>query len=130
MKKEIASFAISLGTALKRDGACIMQGFNALFIAQLFNVELTPTLIVSVMISTVIVSFSTAGVPGAGIIMMSTVLTAAGLPLEGIAIVAGVDRLTEGFRTLLNVLGNIANAAMLEQWENKGKPLNKQKVSA
>lgn len=119
MKKEIASFAISLGTALKRDGACIMQGFNALFIAQLFDVELTPTLIVSVMISTVIVSFSTAGVPGAGIIMMSTVLTAAGLPLEGIAIVAGVDRLTEGFRTLLNVLGNTANAAMLDKWENK-----------
>ena len=111
MKKEIASFALSLGTALKRDGACIMQGFNALFIAQLFNIELTPTLIISVMISTVIVSFSTAGVPGAGIIMMSTVLTAAGLPLAGIAIVAGVDRLTEGFRTLLNVLGNTANAS-------------------
>ncbi|RLL43936.1 dicarboxylate/amino acid:cation symporter [Oceanobacillus piezotolerans] len=117
MKKEIASFAISLGTALKRDGACIMQGFNALFVAQLFNVEITPTLIISIMVSTVIVSFSTAGVPGAGIIMMSTVLTAAGLPLEGIAIVAGIDRLTEGFRTLLNVLGNTANAAMLDKWE-------------
>lgn len=121
MKNEIAGFAISLGTALKRDGACIMQGFNALFVAQLFNIELTPTLIISVMISAVIVSFSTAGVPGAGIIMMSTVLTAAGLPLEGIAIVAGVDRLTEGFRTLLNVLGNTANAAMLDKWENKGE---------
>ena len=60
MKREIASFAISLGTALKSDGACIMQGFNALFIAQLFNIELTPTLIISVMISTVIVSFNTA----------------------------------------------------------------------
>jgi proton glutamate symport protein len=119
MKKEIASFAISLGTALKRDGACIMQGFNALFIAQLFNVDLTPTLIIGIMISAIIVSFSTAGVPGAGIIMMSTVLTAAGLPLEGIALVAGVDRLTEGFRTLLNVLGNTANAAILEKWEAK-----------
>ena len=131
MKREIASFAISLGTALKRDGACIMQGFNALFIAQLFNIELTPTLIISVMISTVIVSFSTAGVPGAGIIMMSTVLTAAGLPLAGIAIVAGVDRLTEGFRTLLNVLGNTANAAMLDKWEMKdSKRLNKNKATA
>jgi len=131
MKKEIASFSISLGTALKRDGACIMQGFNALFIAQLFNIELTPTLIISVMISTVIVSFSTAGVPGAGIIMMSTVLTAAGLPLEGIAIVAGIDRLTEGFRTLLNVLGNTANAAMLDKWETKElKRLNKNKATA
>lgn len=82
MKKEIAGFAIPLGTALKRDGACILQGFNALFVAQLFDVQLTPILIITIMISTMIVSFSTAGVPGAGIIMMSTVLTAAGLPLE------------------------------------------------
>ncbi len=119
MKKDIASFAIPLGTALKRDGACILQGFNALFVAQLFDVNLTPSLIVTIMISTIIVSFSTAGVPGAGIIMMSTVLTAAGLPLEGIAIVAGVDRLTDGFRTLLNVMGNTANAAILDKWEDK-----------
>ena len=121
MKKEIAGFAIPLGTALKRDGACILQGFNALFVAQLFDVQLTPTLIITIMISTMIVSFSTAGVPGAGIIMMSTVLTAAGLPLEGIALVAGVDRLTDGFRTLLNVLGNTANAVILDKWVSPKK---------
>lgn len=119
MKDEVASFAIPLGTALKRDGACILQGFNALFVAQLFGVTLTPTLIITIMVSSIIVSFSTAGVPGAGIIMMSTVLTAAGLPLEGIALVAGVDRLTDGFRTLLNVFGNTANAALLDRWEEK-----------
>lgn len=119
MKRETASFAIPLGTALKRDGACIMQSFNALFVAQLFDVPLTPAMIIGIIISAVMVSFSTAGVPGAGIIMMSTVLTAAGLPLEGIAIVAGVDRLTEGFRTLLNVVGNVANASMLDRWEEK-----------
>ena len=63
--------------------------------------------------------------------MMSTVLIAAGLPLAGIAIVAGVDRLTEGFRTLLNVLGNTANAAMLDKWEMKdSKRLNKNKATA
>jgi proton glutamate symport protein len=131
MKKDIASFAIPLGTALKRDGACILQGFNALFVAQLFDVNLTPSLIVTIMISAIIVSFSTAGVPGAGIIMMSTVLTAAGLPLEGIAIVAGVDRLTDGFRTLLNVMGNTANAAILDKWEEKesGRSTDKEKLS-
>ncbi len=121
MKREIAGFAIPLGTALKRDGACILQGFNALFVAQLFDIQLTPTLIITIMISTMIVSFSTAGVPGAGIIMMSTVLTAAGLPLEGIALVAGVDRLTDGFRTLLNVLGNTANAVILDKWVSNQK---------
>ncbi|WP_339227038.1 cation:dicarboxylase symporter family transporter [Oceanobacillus sp. FSL K6-2867] len=51
--------------------------------------------------------------------MMSTVLTAAGLPLEGIALVAGIDRLTDGFRTLLNVVGNVANATILDKWESR-----------
>ena len=124
MKEDIASFAIPLGTALKRDGAVILQGFNALFVAQLFGVHLTASLIVTIMISAIIVSFSTAGVPGAGIIMMTTVLTAAGLPLEGIALVAGVDRLTDGFRTLLNVIGNTANAAMLNRWEKESNHVN------
>lgn len=121
MKQETASFAIPLGTALKRDGAGIMQAFNALFIAQLFDVPLTPAMVIGIMISVAIVSFSTAGVPGAGIIMMSTVLSAAGLPLEGIAVVAGVDRITEGFRTLLNVFGNVANASILDKWEARNE---------
>lgn len=119
MKQELASFAIPFGTAVKRDAAAILQGFNALFIAQLFHVNLTPAMILAIIISTLLVSFSTAGVPGAGIIMMTTVLSAAGLPLEGIAIVAGVDRLTDGFRTALNVIGNTANAAILNQWERE-----------
>lgn len=122
MQDEIAGFAIPLGTALKRDGACILQAFNALFIAQLFDVQLSGAQIITIIVSALVVSFSTAGVPGAGIIMMSTVLAAAGLPLEGIAIVAGVDRLTDGFRTLLNVMGNTANAAILDKWEQKKSP--------
>ena len=117
MKKEMVSFAIPFGTALKRDGAAILQGFNAVFVAQLFDVEITAALLSAIIISALLVSFSTAGVPGAGIIMMTTVLTAAGLPLEGVAIVAGVDRLTDGFRTALNVIGNTANAAILKRWE-------------
>ncbi|MDN4526004.1 dicarboxylate/amino acid:cation symporter [Fictibacillus fluitans] len=116
MKREIASFALPFGTALKRDGAAILQGFNALFVAQFFDVPITASLIMAVFVSALLVSFSTAGVPGAGIIMMTTVLSAAGLPLEGIAIVAGVDRLTDGFRTALNVIGNVANAAVIDRW--------------
>ena len=119
MKEEIAGFAIPLGTALKRDGACILQTFNALFVAQLFDIQLSGAQILAIIISALVVSFSTAGVPGAGIIMMSTVLAAANLPLAGIALVAGVDRLTDGFRTLLNVFGNTANAVILNKWEEK-----------
>ncbi|KIL48269.1 dicarboxylate/amino acid:cation symporter [Jeotgalibacillus soli] len=119
MPKDLASFSIPFGTALKRDGAAILQGFNALFVAQLFGVDITLSLIVTVFVSALIVSFSTAGVPGAGIIMMTTVLGAAGLPLEGIALVAGVDRLSDGFRTALNVVGNTSNAALLQRWEKR-----------
>ena len=118
MREDIASFAIPLGTALKRDGSAILQGFNAIFIAQIYHIPLTPPLMLAIALSTFLVSFSTAGVPGAGIIMMTTVLSAAGLPVEGVAIVAGVDRLTDGLKTVLNVISNTVNAAILNHWEN------------
>ncbi|MDZ4875948.1 MAG: Proton/sodium-glutamate symport protein [Chroococcidiopsis cubana SAG 39.79] len=118
MREDIASFAIPLGTALKRDGSAILQGFNALFIAQLYQIPLTPSLMLAIALSTFLVSFSTAGVPGAGIIMMTTVLSAAGLPVEGVALVAGVDRLTDGLKTVLNVVSNTVNAVILSHWES------------
>ncbi|MBW4582662.1 MAG: dicarboxylate/amino acid:cation symporter [Tildeniella nuda ZEHNDER 1965/U140] len=118
LPEAIASFAIPLGTALKRDGSAILQGFNALFIAQVYQVPLTPALVLAIALSSLLVSFSTPGVPGSGIITMTTVLSAAGLPLEGIAIVAGVDRLVDGFKTVLNVVGNTTNAILLSRWES------------
>jgi proton glutamate symport protein len=116
---EIATFALPLGTALKRDGAAIMQSYNALFIAQVYHIEITPALFVAIALSSLLVSFSTPGVPGSGIITLTTVLGAAGLPLEGIAIIAGVDRLTDGVKTALNVIGNTTNAVILSRWENQ-----------
>jgi Na+/H+-dicarboxylate symporter len=117
LRAEIVSFAIPLGTALKRDGSAILQGFNALFIAQIYQIPLTPSLLLAIGLSSLLVSFSTPGVPGSALITMATVLSAAGLPLEGIAVVAGVDRLTDGFKTVLNVIGNSVNAVMLSRWE-------------
>jgi proton glutamate symport protein len=117
LPEDIASFAIPLGTVLKRDGSAILQGFNALFIAQVYGVPLTPSLLLAIALSGLLVSFSTPGVPGSALITMTTVLSAAGLPLEGIALVAGVDRLTDGFKTVLNVIGNTVNAILLNYWE-------------
>jgi Na+/H+-dicarboxylate symporter len=122
MSSAIASFAIPLGTALKRDGMALGQAFNAIFIAQLYDIPITASSLSAVALSTLLVSFSTAGVPGAGIVMMTTVFTAAGLPLEGVALLAGVDRLMDSFHTLLNVIGNTANAAILEKWEPDTAP--------
>ncbi len=117
LRPDIASFAIPLGTALKRDGAAILQGFNALFIAQIYHIPITSEMVLAIALSSFLVSFSTPGVPGAAIITMTTVLAAAGLPVEGVAIVAGVDRLTDGFKTVINVIGNVSNAVMLSHWE-------------
>ncbi|ALM52183.1 dicarboxylate/amino acid:cation symporter [Halomonas huangheensis] len=112
---QLTAFALPFGTALKRDGAAVVQGFNALFVAQLFGVDVTLSLAITIFATGLLVSFSTAGVPGAGLVAMSTVLSAAGLPLEGVAVVAGVDRFTDGFRTALNVMGNTTNAMLLSR---------------
>ena len=115
--EEIVDFAIPIGAVIKRDGSAILQGFNALFIAQVFHVPITTELLVAIATSAFLVSFSTPGVPGSALITMTTVLTAAGLPLEGVAIVAGVDRLTDGIKTVLNIIGNVSNALFLSKWE-------------
>ncbi len=122
LREEIASFAIPLGTALKRDGAAILQGFNALFVAQIYQVPLTPSLLTAIAVSSLLVSFSTPGVPGAALITMATVLSASGLPLEAIALVAGIDRLTDGLKTVVNIIGNSVNAIILSHWEAEQIP--------
>jgi proton glutamate symport protein len=95
-----------------------LQGFSALFVAQMAGIDLTASQFMAVIISSLFVSFSTAGIPAGGLIMMSTVLSEAGLPLEGVVILASVDRLADTFRTALNVIGPAANAAILEKWES------------
>lgn len=115
---EIANFAIPLGTALKRDGMAVGQVINALFVAQLYDIPIDNTLLFGVSLSTLLVSLSTAGVPGAGIVMMTTIFTAVGLPVEGVALLAGVDRLLDSFHTILNLQGNLVNAILLDWWES------------
>lgn len=119
MRADIASFALPFGIAMKKDGAALLQGFTALFVAQMAGIHLTAPQMSAIIVSSLLVSFSTAGIPAGGLIMMSTVLAAAGLPLEGMVILAGLDRLTDTFRSSLNVIGPAANAALLEKWENR-----------
>ncbi|WP_404787142.1 dicarboxylate/amino acid:cation symporter [Altericista sp. CCNU0014] len=128
LRPEIATFALPLGTALKRDGSAILQGFNALFIAQVYQVPLTSSMLLAIAVSTLLVSFSTPGVPGSALITMTTVLSAAGLPIEGVAIVAGVDRLTDGFKTVLNIVGNATNAIILSHWEPQSAAVPEESV--
>jgi proton glutamate symport protein len=111
------NLCLTLGDCAKARWSAILQGFNALFIAQVYQVPLTSSMLLAIAVSTLLVSFSTPGVPGSALITMTTVLSAAGLPIEGVAIVAGVDRLTDGFKTVLNIVGNTTNAIILSHWE-------------
>lgn len=128
MREDILSFALPFGIAMKKDGAALLQSFSAIFVAQMAGIDLTTPQFMAIIIASLLVSFSTAGIPAGGLIMMTTVLTAAGLPLEGVVILAGLDRLTDTFRTSLNVIGPTANAAILEKWESRDKTTSVKKA--
>jgi len=106
VKKKVSSFTVPLGATINMDGTAIMQGMATIFIANIYNIELLLTDFISIILTATLASIGTAGVPGVGIIMLGMVLTQVGLPLEGIAIVMGVDRILDMIRTALNVTGD------------------------
>ena len=95
-----------LGATINMDGTAIMQGVATVFIANLYGMDLVISDYISIILTATLASIGTAGVPGVGIIMLGMVLTQVGLPLEGIAIVMGVDRILDMIRTALNVTGD------------------------
>ncbi|MEW6991089.1 dicarboxylate/amino acid:cation symporter [Colwelliaceae bacterium 6441] len=102
----IASFTVPLGATINMDGTAIMQGVATVFIAQVFNVDLSLSDFLMVILTATLASIGTAGVPGVGLIMLAMVLEQVGLPVEGIAIIIGVDRLLDMTRTAVNVTGD------------------------
>ncbi len=102
----VASFTVPLGATINMDGTAIMQGVATVFIAQVFAVDLTISDYLMVILTATLASVGTAGVPGVGLIMLAMVLNQVGLPVEGIAIIIGVDRLLDMTRTAVNVTGD------------------------
>ncbi|PIC79054.1 dicarboxylate/amino acid:cation symporter [Sporosarcina sp. P18a] len=115
--ESISSFTQSLGATINMDGTAIMQGAAVIFIAQAYGVELTIGQLLTVVLTAVLASIGTAAVPGAGLIMLAMVLTSVGLPVEGIALVLGVDRLLDMVRTAVNITGDAACAVIVAQTE-------------
>ena len=103
---KVASFTVPLGATINMDGTAIMQGVATVFIAQVFAVDLSFTDYLMVILTATLASVGTAGVPGVGLIMLAMVLNQVGLPVEGIAIIIGVDRLLDMTRTAVNVTGD------------------------
>ncbi len=117
--KEISSFVLPLGATINMDGTAIYQGVSAIFIAQIFGVHLTPEQMIMIVLTATLASIGTAGVPGSGVVMLTMVLTTVGLPLEGLALVAGVDRILDMARTTVNITGDASCTLCIEAMEQK-----------
>ena len=118
-KKDVASFVLPLGATINMDGTAIYQGVCSIFIATCFGIDLTLGQQVTIILTATLASFGTAGVPGAGMIMLAMVLQSVGLPVEGIALVAGIDRIFDMGRTTVNITGDAACTLCVSKMEEK-----------
>ena len=118
----VRSFTLPLGATMNMDGGAIYQGITAVFVANLFGIHLSIGQQAIIVLTAVLASVGTAGVAGASIIMLGTVLSSVGLPLEGIAIVAGVDKLIDMPRTSINIIGDLMCSAFVARTEGELDP--------
>lgn len=128
-RKEISSFVLPLGATVNMDGTAIYQGVCAIFIAQIFGIDLGLSQQLTIILTATLASIGTAGVPGAGMIMLAMVLESVGLPLEGIALVAGIDRILDMGRTTVNITGDAACTMCVDAWEKKREAKSKQQTA-
>ena len=119
VSKPIASFVLPLGATINMDGTALYQGVCAMFVAQAFGVQLGMEEYLVIILTSTLASIGTAGVPGAGLIMLTLVLTSVGLPIEGVAIIAGIDRILDMARTTVNVTGDAMTSVLIAKSENE-----------
>lgn len=125
----VSSFVLPLGATINMDGTAIYMGVNCLFIAACYGVNLTIPQLISVVLTAVLASIGTAGVSGAGMIMLAMVLTSVNLPVEGIALIAGIDRLFDMGRTTLNITGDATAALAVSRWDRAAKAKRAKKAN-
>lgn len=129
--KDIVSFVLPLGATVNMDGTAIYQAVCTIFIATCYGVNLSLIQLITVVVTATLASIGTAGVPGAGVVMLAMVLQAVGLPVDGIALVLGVDRIFDMGRTTVNIVGDSVCALCVSKLEEAKKTLNnKKKVSS
>ena len=119
VRKEVASFTLPLGATINMDGTAIYQGVAAIFIATCFGINLTIGQMATIVLTATLASIGTAGTPGAGMIMLAMVLQSVGLPVEGIALIMGVDKIFDMGRTSVNVVGDLSAAVIVSEYETR-----------
>lgn len=116
---DIASFVLPLGATINMDGTALYQGICALFVAQVYGLNLSLAQQATIVLTATLASIGTAGVPSAGFLMLTMVLTSVGLPLEGSALIAGIDRILDMARTTINIVGDAAVAVAVSATEEE-----------
>jgi proton glutamate symport protein len=119
VSKEVSSFVLPLGATVNMDGTALYQGVAALFIAQIYNMDLGFAEQVTIVVSATLASVGAAGVPGAGMVTLAMVLTQVGVPTEGLALILGLDRLLDMFRSATNVTGDCTATTVMARLEGE-----------
>ena len=119
VKRTFSSFVIPLGATINMDGTALYQGVSAVFIAQIYGIPLTVGDQLTIVLMATLASIGAAGVPGAGIIMLVMVLKQIGIPLEGISLIMGVERILDMCRTTTNMVGNMTSALVIQKSEKE-----------
>jgi len=134
--KAITSFVIPTGYSFNLDGSTLYQAIAALFIAQMYGIHMPISAQITLMLVLMVTSKGIAGVPGVSFVVLLATLGSVGIPLEGLAFIAGVDRLLDMARTVVNVVGNALAAVVISRWEGQfdkkkaGEYLNEVKANA
>lgn len=119
VSKNLASFVLPLGASVNMAGAAIFQGMSAIFIAHAYDISLEPLTVFKIVFTAVLAAVGAAGIPGSGILMLYTVLSSAGLPLEGVGLLFGIDRLREMISTVANLLGDAVVTVIVAKQEGE-----------
>jgi len=113
---DVHGFVVPLGATINMDGTAMYQAVVALFLCQVFGIDLSMTETIILVITTIGASIGTPGLPGVGVIVLATILSGIGVPPEGIGMILGVDRLLDMCRTTINVTGDLTATAVMERW--------------
>lgn len=119
ISRNIASFVLPLGATVNMNGAAIFQGMSTIFIAQAYDITLPFYSLLTIVVTATLSAIGAAGIPGTGFIMLSVVVSSVGLPIEGLALLAGIDRIREMGSTVLNVLGDVVCAVYVAKREGE-----------
>jgi Na+/H+-dicarboxylate symporter len=121
VRPSISHFVIPLGATINMNGTALYQGAAAVFLAQVFGVELGISKMIFIILTTVGASIGTPSSPGVGIIILATVLSGVGIPPSGIALIIGVDRILDMSRTAINLTGDMVACTVMDRWIGGGK---------